>query len=93
MVLPDRIVEDWNVPNLEALTSEMLAALVFLKPELVLLGTGDVLRFPESRLFAALQVARIGVEIMDTKAACRTYNILEQEGRSVAAALIVAAEI
>jgi uncharacterized protein len=89
VVLPDRVVTDWNVPTLESLTQESMAALVGLKPELVLLGTGDLLRFPDSRLLATLMAERIGAEVMDTRAACRTYNILAEEGRNVAAALII----
>ena len=89
VVLPDRIVEDWSVPTIESLTQGDMEALALLKPELVLLGTGDLLRFPDSRLLASLAAARIGAEFMDTRAACRTYNILAAEGRNVAAALII----
>lgn len=93
VVLPDRIVEHWNVTSLESLTQDDIGALALLNPELVLLGTGDVLRFPDARLLASLSAARIGAEIMDTRAACRTYNILAEEGRHVAAALIILAEV
>ena len=93
VVLPDRIVQDWNVPTLEALTLDNIGALALLKPELVLFGTGDLLRFPDARLLARLAAAGIGAEIMDTRAACRTYNILAEEGRNVAAALIIPAEV
>jgi len=93
VVLPDRIVEHWNVTSLESLTQDDIGTLALLKPELVLLGTGDVLRFPDARLLASLSAARIGAEIMDTRAACRTYNILAEEGRHVAAALIIPAEV
>jgi uncharacterized protein len=91
VVLPDRI-ENWPVQNFEALTPEAIGALTLLKPELLLLGTGDTLRFPDSRFLADLAVAGIGAEIMDTRAACRTYNILADEGRHVAAALIIPAK-
>ena len=93
VLLPDRIVEHWNVPTLESLTQDEIGALALLKPELVLLGTGDLLRFPNSRLLASLAAAGIGAEIMDTRAACRTYNILAEEGRNVAAALIIPADV
>jgi uncharacterized protein len=89
IILPDKIVADWNVPDLESLRPANISALAALNPELVLLGTGDRLRFPESGLLAALGFAGIGAEIMDTAAACRTYNILAAEGRTVAAALII----
>ena len=58
-------------------------------PEIVLLGTGATQRFPHPRLTAPLHRARVGIEVMDTRAACRTYNILVAEGRNVTAALIV----
>jgi len=89
VVMPDRIAEDWSVESLDLLCREDIKALVSLKPELVLLGTGDTLRFPDPRLLEDLMAARIGAEVMDTRAACRTYNILAEEGRNVAAALII----
>ena len=58
-------------------------------PEIVLLGTGATQRFPHPRLTGPLFNARVGLEVMDTRAACRTYNILVAEGRNVVAALIV----
>jgi uncharacterized protein len=57
-------------------------------PEIVLVGTGSKLRFPHPRVFAPLRQANIGFEVMDTQAACRTYNILLAESRKVAAALL-----
>jgi uncharacterized protein len=89
IVMPDGIAEDWKVQNLEALVHANIEDLAALKPELVLLGTGDVLRFPNPRLLVTLTHAGIGAEVMDTRAACRTYNILAEEGRNVAAALII----
>ena len=89
IVMPDRIMADWNVPNLDSLTQHDIGALALLMPELVLLGTGEILRFPDPRLLASLFSAAIGAEMMDTRAACRTYNILAEEGRNVAAALII----
>ncbi|MBI3530311.1 MAG: Mth938-like domain-containing protein [Betaproteobacteria bacterium] len=89
IVMPDRIAEDWKVQNFESLVQDNIEALAALKPELVLLGTGDVLCFPDPRLLVNLTHAGIGAEVMDTRAACRTYNILAEEGRNVAAALII----
>ena len=66
-----------------------MAAIAELKPEIVLIGTGAKLTFPDRALLAPLYKAGIGVEIMDTPAACRTYNILLGEGRGVLAAVIV----
>jgi uncharacterized protein len=63
--------------------------MVDLKPELILIGTGSRQRFPKPELLKALINAKIGFEIMDSQAACRTYNILVGEGRQVLLALIV----
>jgi len=60
-----------------------------LQPDIVVLGTGASLRFPHPRLTRALLEQRIGLEVMDTAAACRTFNILAAEGRRVAAALML----
>ena len=87
IVLPERI-EPWPVAGFDALAEEHFAMLAALKPEVVLLGTGARLRFPHPRLTAALARARIGLEVMDLQAACRTYNILMAEERRVAAALL-----
>jgi uncharacterized protein len=88
IVLPERIVEDWGATSFEALTSAHLAALVGLECEVVLLGTGRRLRFPRPELMRPLARAGVGIEVMDFRAACRTYNILASEGRRVAAALL-----
>ena len=85
----ERLVTGWPAASIDALTADHLAAIVELKPEIVLLGTGREFRFPEPALLAPLYKAGIGVEAMDTPAACRTYNILLGEGRNVVAALIV----
>jgi uncharacterized protein len=84
-----QIVTDWPVPDLDALSMEALAPALELSPEVLVLGTGRRLRFPEARLFAELAALDIGLEVMDTSAACRTYNILVNEGRPVVAALIL----
>ena len=85
----ERVVAGWTSAGLEALTREQVAALAALRPEIVLIGSGRAFRFPSPALLAPLYEARIGVEVMDTRAACRTYNILLAEGRGVLAALIV----
>ena len=91
VVLPDRVLPDWEVGRIEDLSGRHLQALVDLQPQVVLLGTGRWQRFPAAMLQADLARAGIGLEVMDTRAACRTYNILMAEGRRVAAALIVEA--
>lgn len=89
IVFPDRMV-DWPVAGFDALRAEDFALLAEARPEIVLLGTGARQRFPHPRLTEALMQARVGVEVMDTAAACRTYNILMAEERLVAAALLIA---
>lgn len=79
----------WGASTVGLLTAESLAPLVGHDPELVLLGTGAGFRFPPRPVFGPLEEAGIGVEVMDTPAACRTYNILLAEGRRVLAAVIV----
>ena len=73
----------------DALTDADFERLLETSPQIVLLGTGATQRFPHPRVTAPLFRARVGLEVMDTRAACRTYNILVAEGRSVTAALIV----
>jgi uncharacterized protein len=89
VVSGDRLVVDWPATSVGALTADHLAAIVDLAPEIVIIGTGATFAFPEPARLAPLHAARIGVEVMDTPAACRTYNILLGEGRKVVAALIV----
>jgi uncharacterized protein len=81
-------VRPWDVPAFEGLTPEHFAAVLALKPELVIFGSGARQRFAHPRLVAALIAQRIGVESMDSAAACRTYNVLATEGRQVVAALL-----
>lgn len=89
LLLPDRIDADWGPDDIAALAAEHLAPLAQLGCDVLLLGTGSRQRFPAAAILRPLIEARIGVEIMDTPAACRTYNILVAESRKVAAALIV----
>lgn len=88
LVRPEGEVIDWGPERFEQLTEAHLAMLLEHAPEVVLLGTGARQRFPHPSLLAALAAARVGVEVMDTGAACRTYNILMNEGRRVLAALL-----
>ena len=89
IVLPGRIVESWGMAGFAALVEEDFAAIRDLVPEIVLFGTGARQRFPAPQLLRPLIEARIGCEVMDLPAACRTFNILVAEGRLVAAALLI----
>jgi uncharacterized protein len=86
---PDQPPTEWNVTSFDALRAEDFSALLDDRPELVLLGTGTRQRFPHPRLSAPLAHAHVGFEVMDTQAACRTYNILVAEGRRVLAVLLL----
>lgn len=88
LVMTDRL-ENWNVSGFDTLEAAHFAAIVQFQPEVVLFGTGTVLRFPRPELLRALVEARIGFEAMDTRAACRTFNVLASEGRKVAAAVLI----
>lgn len=79
----------WPVDGFDALEASHFAQLLALKPELVIFGSGARMRFVHPSLMAQLINAGIGVETMDTAAACRTYNVLVSELRSVVAALLV----
>lgn len=86
---PHHLLPDWPPQRLEQILPHHLDPLLELAPELLLLGTGPRQNFPEPALYANLLSRGLGLEIMDTGAACRTYNILMAEGRRVAAALLV----
>ncbi|MDQ3197506.1 MAG: Mth938-like domain-containing protein [Burkholderiales bacterium] len=89
IVLPERLIADWDVDSFENLSARNFDFLLSLQPGILLLGTGRHLRFPHPRLSASLVQANVGLEVMDTHAACRTYNVLVEEGRKVAAALLI----
>ena len=82
------LVTSWPVTRFEDLTADHFKALAEQAPELVIFGSGARLRFPSASLLRPLIERRIGVETMDTAAACRTYNVLLSEGRTVVAALL-----
>ncbi|TYQ13609.1 UNVERIFIED_ORG: uncharacterized protein JN05_03007 [Zoogloea ramigera] len=89
VVLPEMAPRAWDAPTFESLTVEHFDVIGADDPDVVILGTGARQRFIHPRLTAALTLRRIGVECMDSQAACRTYNILMGEGRKVALALII----
>jgi uncharacterized protein len=80
---------DWPLERFEDLGAEHFAQLAHLEAEVVIFGSGSRIRFPQAAWLSPLMARRVGVETMDTAAACRTYNILAQEGRSVAVALLL----
>nr|AAF21127.1 membrane protein [Methylobacillus flagellatus] len=89
IVLPGSLLLPWPVEDFDQLQPTHFQALLALKPELILLGTGSRHRFLHPSIGRDLVVAGISMECMTTEAACRTYNILMAESRQVAAALII----
>ncbi len=89
LVPPTGELIDWPVSSLDTLCEADFQAILEARPEVLILGTGPSLRFVKPALMRQLMAARIGVETMDTAAACRTYNILVGEGRQVMAALLI----
>ena len=83
------VVRDWPVTDAGALSLRSLAPALELNPEILVLGTGPRGHFPGGELYAELAGRGIGLEVMDTASACRTYNILVNEERPVVAALIL----
>ncbi len=89
IITSQEIIEDWPAEQFADIDADTLAPLLALEPELVLLGTGERLRFPPAACLSPFYQRHIGVEVMDTPAACRTYNVLVSEGRQVAAAMLM----
>ena len=90
IVTADRLILDWLARDVATLAPEHLLEIFELKPDLVLLGTGPKQIFPARAVRQAFAAHKVGLEVMDLGAACRTYNILVQEERRVAAALFPA---
>lgn len=91
LVPPTGELIEWQVSSLDTLSEADFQPILDARPEVLILGTGTALRFIHPALMRHLMSARIGVETMDTAAACRTYNILVGEGRQVMAALLIGA--
>ena len=89
IVSPERVLEDWRPQAPDQLGAEDFEPVLALNPEIIVLGTGASQRFPDPTTYAAIMNRGVGLEIMDTGAACRTYNILMSESRRVVAALIM----
>ncbi|EAR21531.1 Mth938-like domain-containing protein [Nitrococcus mobilis] len=89
VVAPDKLLRGWPPRHFEELEPMHIDAIIELAPEIVLLGTGPQQHFPPRNIMLSLLERGIGLEIMDTPSACRTYNILMSEGRRVVAALII----
>lgn len=89
IISPHDLIIDWAPQSLAELRTDDLNKILALKPEIVILGTGKRFVLPPPAQLAPLHQARLGVECMDTGAACRTYTALASEGRRVVAALLI----
>jgi uncharacterized protein len=89
LITSEGLRRDWNCQTFEDLGPQHFSQLAELDVELVIFGSGERLRFPTYEWQVGLMQRRLGLETMDTQAACRTYNILAGEGRKVAAALLI----
>jgi uncharacterized protein len=87
IVTADQLILDWPARDVATLSAADLEPVFALQPDVVLLGTGAKQIFPAGTVRQAFAARRIGLEVMDLGAACRTYNILVQEERRVAAVL------
>lgn len=88
VVYPRELDTDWPVNNIDQLDGRALRVIASRKPEVLIIGTGSRQHFPHPRVLIPLMDAGIGYEVMDSHAACRTYNILLSEGRNAALALL-----
>jgi uncharacterized protein len=89
IITADKLITEWEPRSYAELALPHLETILALNPELVLLGTGAAQRFPAAAIRSAFMARGVGLEVMDLGAACRTYNILVQEERRVAAALFL----
>jgi uncharacterized protein len=89
IITSSQLDENWEIAGIELLTAVHIDRVLSYQPELIIIGTGNKLIFPAVEVYSAIIKLGIGVDFMDTRAACRTYNILMSEGRDVVAGLIL----
>lgn len=89
IIASTRLHENWDVDTIDRLQAIHIDQVLAFEPELIIIGTGSRLIFPAVEVYASIIRHGIGVDFMDTGAACRTYNILMSEGRGVVAGLIL----
>jgi uncharacterized protein len=88
---PRRAIENWPVTDVASIDDAAIEAVLGLEPAILLIGSGDALRFPPQSVLAEFMRRGIGVEVMDNAAAARTYNVLASEARNVAVAFVLRA--
>lgn len=91
LLAPDRAVEGWPISDAKTLDATQVDSILALKPELVILGTGERQVFPPAEFMAGFLRKGVGIEVMDNGAAARTYDLLAGEGRRVVVAFILPA--
>ncbi|MBI3771973.1 MAG: Mth938-like domain-containing protein [Gammaproteobacteria bacterium] len=89
IITAETVIRDWPPQDISTLSRDHIAQLAAYDPEVVLIGTGTRLTWPDRALLTPLMEQHIGFEVMDTAAACRTYNVLSLEGRKVVAGLMM----
>ena len=89
ILTPSQIIKDWRYNDVAEFTLDSFKPLIDQQPELVILGTGEKLTFPNHQILQSFQQAGIGVEVMNTASACRTFNVLVSENRYVIAGLLI----
>jgi len=89
IISPSKLIKDWSAQSIGDLSEEHSQMLILLQPEVIILGTGSSLRFPNQAWSARFLEHRIGLEVMDTAAACRTYAILSADNRNIIAAMML----
>jgi len=89
IITPTKLIEDWPPQSAQEISSDMFNDIQSLQPDILLIGTGSTLVLLPPEIYGHLINQGIGVELMNTSAACRTYNALSAESRNVVAALII----
>ncbi len=89
IITPTEIINPWKPQSLSELSAQDFLPILKFAPEIFLLGTGEHQHFPSPLVLQELYKQQIGVEVMDTGAACRTYNVLMSESRNVVVALLI----
>lgn len=88
IVSANRLINNWPVTNAAEIGADQVGQMLELEPEIVLIGTGEYPVFLAPEILMNFYQQAVGVEIMSTRAACDTFNILVSEGRNVVAALV-----
>ena len=88
IVSPESLISPWEVTHIKHIDETNLASIIQQQPEILIIGSGEQLQLPEPKIIALFAQHQIGLETMNTSAACRTYGILIAEGRNAAAAII-----